>query len=105
MDAMTDEPWPDGQELREQLRAQLALEGRFPGWQILHAPRKRWVRYAEVPEDCFYAVHDRLSEPPLVATDLDQLAGLVEQRQQRIQAVARWVVRSDLRRIEPWRRS
>ncbi|WP_143232556.1 hypothetical protein [Actinoplanes regularis] len=98
---MTDEPWPDGHELREQLLAQLAVEGRFPGWQILHTPRKRWVRYAEVPEGCFYAVHDRLGEPPLVATDLHQLAGLVEQRQQQIQAVQSWVARSDLRRIKP----
>ncbi|GLW32079.1 hypothetical protein [Actinoplanes regularis] len=101
MDTMTGGPWSDGQELR----AQLAVEGRFPGWQILHALRKRWVRYVEVPEGCFYAVHDRLGEPPLVATDLDQLAGLVEQRQQQIQAAEEWVVRSDLRRIGPWRRS
>ncbi|SNS19046.1 hypothetical protein SAMN06264365_111165 [Actinoplanes regularis] len=63
------------------------------------------MRCAEVPESCFYAVHDRLGEPPLVATDLDKLADLVEQRQQQIRAAEEWVVRSDLRRIEPRRRS
>ncbi|GIF06250.1 hypothetical protein Asi03nite_37880 [Actinoplanes siamensis] len=97
---MTGDPWPDSQELQGRFQAQLALEGRYPGWQILHTPRKRWVRYVEVPEGSFYAVHDRLGEPPLIAVDLDQLARLIELRQQQLRAVNRWVTRSDLRRLD-----
>lgn len=81
MVAVTDHEWPGAEPLRKQLIAQLAVEARFPGWQILHTTCDRWVRYVSIPEGYFYAVHFRLSEPPLMAVDLDGLAALVERRQ------------------------
>jgi hypothetical protein len=92
---MSDE-WPGAEDLRRQLKAQLALEARFPGWQILHAMNERWVRYVHIPQGSFYAVHDRLGEPPLVAVDLDQLAARVERREQQRRQIVQWIIRSDL---------
>lgn len=80
MVAVTDHEWPGAEGLRAQLTAQLAVEARFPGWQILHTTCERWVRYLRIPEGYFYGVYFRLSEPPLMAVDLEVLAGLVEGR-------------------------
>jgi hypothetical protein len=96
MDAMSDEQWPGAEDLRRQLKAQLALEARFPGWQVLHAMNERWVRYVRIPQASFYAVHDRLGELPLVGGDLDQLAALIERREHERQQVMQWIARSDL---------
>jgi len=98
---MTDDEWPGAEEMRAQLTAQLAVEARFPGWQIVHTTIERWVRYVEIPAGHFYAVHDRLGERPLIAAELDQLACLLEQRQREIHAEEQWIVRSDLRGILP----
>jgi hypothetical protein len=94
--AVSGDQWPGAEDLRQQLRAQLALEARFPGWQVLHAMNDRWVRYVHIPQGSFYAVHDRLSELPLVASDLEQLTGRIQQRQEQLRQIARWVTRSDL---------
>jgi hypothetical protein len=102
---MTDDYWPGAEHVRQQLKAQLAVEARFPGWQVLHTPTERWVRYTKVPKGYFYAVYDRLSEAPLMAADLDGLADLVERRQQEIEAAKLWAVRSDLRGILPYVRA
>jgi hypothetical protein len=99
---MTENVWPGAEHLRRQLAAQLAVGGRFPGWQVLHTTVDRWVRYVKVPGGSFYAVHYRLSEPPLMAADLDQLAGLVEHRQRGIEQARQWAARSDLRGIGPY---
>lgn len=96
---MTADRWPDSDDLRQQLHAQLALEGRFPGWQVLHAMRERWVRYVRVPEGSFFAVHDRLSERPLFAADLEKLASLLEERQAQLVKAERWGALSALRSI------
>jgi hypothetical protein len=101
VDAVNGDEWPGAEDLRQQLRAQLALEARFPGWQVLHAMNDRWVRYVRIPEGSFYAVHDRLGELPLVASDLEQLAARVEQRQEQLRQIAHWVTRSDLAAILP----
>ncbi|GIF44412.1 hypothetical protein Axi01nite_87230 [Actinoplanes xinjiangensis] len=98
-DAVSDDEWPGAEDLRQQMRAQLALEARFPGWQVLHAMNDRWVRYVRIPEGSFYAVHDRLGELPLCAPDLEKLAARVEQRQDELRKIARWVTRSDLTTI------
>jgi hypothetical protein len=100
--AVTGDHWPGAEDLRAQMMAQLAVEARFPGWQVVHATSERWVRYTKVPEGHFYAVHDRLSEPPLIAIDLDQLAVLMQRRQREIEDAKRWAARSDLRGILPF---
>jgi hypothetical protein len=96
---VSDDEWPGAEDLRQQMRAQLALEARFPGWQVLHAMNSRWVRYVHIPEGSFYAVHDQLRELPLFAPDLDQLAARVERRQVELRQIAHWVARSDLTTI------
>jgi len=100
--AVTGDHWPGAEELRAQMMAQLAMETRFPGWQIVHTTDDRWVRYAKVPEGHFYAVHDRLSEPPLIAIDLEQLAVLMQRREGEMEDSKRWAARSDLRAILPF---
>lgn len=65
----------------------------------MHTTGDRWVRYTKVPEGHFYAVHDRLSEPPLIAIDLEQLAVLVRRRQSEMEDAKRWAAGSDLRAI------
>lgn len=63
-----DIPWGD-----DDLRAQLQLEARLHHWQVYRVREARWVRGVEVPAGSYYAVHWRLSEPPVVAGDLDTL--------------------------------
>lgn len=98
---MTGDHWPGAEDLRAQTIAQLTLEARFRGWQVVHTTGDRWVRYTKVPEGHFYAVHDRLSEPPLIAIDLEQLAVLVRRRQSEMEDAKRWAAGSDLRAILP----
>ena len=84
------------------MRQRLDLEARFPGWQVLHADRPRWVRGVHVPAGC-YAVHDRLAERPLTAETVELLAELIGLRERQRAAAARWVVGSDLSRFLPLR--
>jgi hypothetical protein len=97
--AVSGDEWPGAEDLRQQLRAQLALEARFPGWQVLHAMNDRWVRYVRIPAGSFYAVHDQLRELPLFAPDLQQLTVRVERREQELRQIAQWVIRSELTAI------
>lgn len=83
------EPWPE----------RLGVEARFLEWRVLYAYGDRWVRYAHVPAGRFYALHERLSEPPLMASDLEELTALVERRQRDLDAAKSWAERSDLRSI------
>jgi hypothetical protein len=78
-----------------------AVAARFPGWRILHTSRDLSVHCIDIPGGCFYAVNDRLSEPPLMAPGLGELADLVEHRYREIEAVKEWAMRSDLRNILP----
>ncbi|MEU4162015.1 hypothetical protein [Actinoplanes sp. NPDC026670] len=58
----------------EDFRAQLAVERRYPGWQIDRATQPRTVRPdLRVPAGHYWAVHWELDEPCLVAADLDGL--------------------------------
>ena len=93
---MNTEAWPGETDLR----AQIALQEQHPGWQVLHTDRPRWVRYIRVPAG-YYAVHFRLSEPPLMAANLTLLAELILRRDQQRRNAERWAVRSDLRKILP----
>lgn len=98
---MTDEQWPRAEDLRRQPPEQLALQAMFPEWRVVHTVSDREVRYVTVPGSSFFALHVRLSEPPLMAADLAHLADLLSHRQREIDAVRQWAARSDLRNIVP----
>lgn len=69
-----DAEWAD-------VRAQLELEDRLPGWWGVHRVRRqRWIRDVEVPAGSYYAVSVRLSEPPVVAETLEELEWAVVAR-------------------------
>jgi hypothetical protein len=65
----------------DDLRAQLALEDRLPGfWQVNRTRRDRQVNGTLVPADWYYAVTWRLDEPPAVGASLDELERAVHAR-------------------------
>lgn len=92
----TPERWPGEAEVR----AQLVVQWQHPGWQVLRTDEPRWVRYVRIPAG-YYAVHFRLSEPPLVAATLQLLGELIDARETQRRNAERWSVRTDLRRILP----
>lgn len=85
----------------DDLSAQLALENELGGeWQVYRAALlERWVRYRLVPKGHYWAAHWRLSEPPIVAADLEALAAGVRARQAEMAAEKNWAERSALDRI------
>lgn len=73
--------------ISDDMRAQLALEGRLTGWQVYRAREARWVApvgdltaKVEVPAGWCWAAHWHPDEPPVVAADLAELERLVGER-------------------------
>jgi len=65
---------------QDDLRAQLALEGRLAGWQVYWAAERRWSRGVEVPAGHYWAAYWHIDEPLVVAADLVELERLVGER-------------------------
>ncbi len=86
---------------RNDVSAQLALEGRLNGWQVYGARTKRCGRGQIVPAGHYWAAHWDPREPLIIAATLDELEIGCLQRQQEVAAERQWAERSDLSRIWP----
>lgn len=86
---------------REDVAAQLALEGRLDGWQVFGTRVPRWGRGRKVPPGSYWASHWDPREPLIVAPTLDELEIGVLQRQREMAAVRPSAERAALGRILP----
>ena len=69
-------------DFSDDLRAQLELEAELGGWQVYRATvSTSWLDRVDIPAGHYYASHWLLSEPPIVAADLETLRTAVLARQ------------------------
>lgn len=92
---------------RDDVRAQLALEGRLTGWQVYRAREARLVApvgdltaKVEVPAGWCWAVHWHPDEPPAVAETLAELERLVGERTPPERSMMREMLGDDADRFE-----
>lgn len=89
--------------LEDNGQAERAIERKFPGWTVSRYLGSGKPRGFEVPAGHYCAVHERLSEIPIVAPDLDTLSAAIQTRNDELEAARQWAERSSLHWLTPWR--